>query len=216
MGKKIDIVGQVFGRLTVQRFLEMIERDSNNAPWLCLCECGNLVKASSSNLKNGNILSCGCLKDQTITCKGLSQEKTYSSWSSMIKRCNGLDEMYVEKGRKVCDRWLEIGGQGFLNFLTDMGERPEGTTLERMDNSLDYFPENCKWEIKGKQCYNRDLFKNSTSGKTGVHQRKDSDKWRAFINFEGKRINLRTFTTFDEAVRVREQAELEYYGFIKE
>lgn len=121
-----------------------------------------------------------------------------------------------KKGRKICERWLEPNGQGFLNFLEDMGERPEGTTLERSNNTLDYTPDNCIWDIKSNQAYNRDLFKNSTSGKTGVSYDKSKNSWTAYINKNKERFYLGNFSTFEEAVAARQFAEIELYSKPKE
>lgn len=216
MAKKVNLQGARFERLTVLSFIPPPDRSYFLNTWLCSCDCGSIIEASTSHLKNGNVKSCGCLKNETFVNNKLSSGLTYSSWHAMIVRCAGSDENYVEKGRKVCERWLEPNSKGFLNFLEDMGERPQGLTLERKDNSLDYFPENCKWDTVGNQCYNRDIFKNSTSGRTGIHQRKDNGSWKCYINVGGKRINLGTFDNFEDALKARETAELEYYGFIKE
>lgn len=80
--------------------------------------------------------------------------KTYNSWYGMKRRC--LDKNYTRykdwggRGIKVCDRWLD-----FQNFLEDMGERPEGTTLNRIDNDKDYCKDNCVWSSYQEQARNR-------------------------------------------------------------
>jgi hypothetical protein len=74
---------------------------------------------------------------------------TYSSWQSMKRRCKP-DQKYGQKGVTVCERWMS-----FENFLADMGERPEGTTLDRIDGSKGYSPENCRWATQEQQTANR-------------------------------------------------------------
>jgi|HubBroStandDraft_2_1064218.scaffolds.fasta_scaffold00006_9 hypothetical protein len=79
---------------------------------------------------------------------------TYNSWDTMIQRCtnprNDNYRNYGARGITVCERWLI-----FANFLADMGERPEGLTLDRLDNSKGYAPENCKWITRKEQLNNK-------------------------------------------------------------
>jgi hypothetical protein len=78
---------------------------------------------------------------------------TYNSWRNMLQRCQRDDlhnsYLYKEKGITVCARWLK-----FENFLADMGERPPGKTIDRIDGSLGYFPSNCKWATPYEQALN--------------------------------------------------------------
>lgn len=208
-----NLFGKRFGKLVVK---DWIPRGSTPGKWFCICDCGNEKYAITSHLKNGNIKSCGCLLESTKTLNSLSSSKEFSSWYAMHQRCYGsMDEVYVESGRKVCDRW-HGNPQGFFNFLEDMGHRPEGTTLERIDNNQGYTPENCKWETLGRQAFNRNKFKNNTTGKTGVYYRRDSCKWFAKISVKGRIISLGCFDTFEGAVKAREQAEIQYYDRNKE
>lgn len=82
----------------------------------------------------------------------------YSSWHNMKQRCNNPnDKDYIRYGKRgitVCERW-----NSFDNFLEDMGERPKGTTLDRIDNSKGYYPENCRWATKKEQTHNSRVVK---------------------------------------------------------
>lgn len=82
---------------------------------------------------------------------------TYNSWVAMIQRCYDEDstsyDRYGARGITVCHRWR--GEEGFENFLADMGERPNGQSLDRIDNEGHYSPNNCKWSTVKEQNRNR-------------------------------------------------------------
>lgn len=127
----------------------------------------------------------------------------YTTWSNMMGRCyrdRPKDRAnYQDRGIQVCERW-----HSFSNFFEDMGEKPEGLTLERLDGDGDYSPDNCVWADRVAQSINRRKFKNNSSGVTGVHQRKESGKWRAYVSRNGSRSHLGTFKTKEEAIQARE------------
>lgn len=102
-------------------------------------------------------------------------------WASMIKRChNKLDKSYCRyglKGIKVCKEWRE----SFLSFYSDMGSKPEGKSIDRIDNKKGYSKENCKWSTPTEQALNRGDFKNKTSKYKGVYFSKRNKKWAVSI-----------------------------------
>ena len=95
--------------------------------------------------------------------------RTYISWANMNQRCRNPNNPnytdYGAQGIRVCDRWNPKAGGHFVNFLADMGERPEGTTLDRYpDPDGDYTPENCRWATPKEQRANYSRFRPSRSG----------------------------------------------------
>lgn len=147
-----DITGQKFSRLTVIAFAGR-ERDSHSR-WLCRCDCGKIKVIDRNHIVRGKTRSCGCLKIRHGHSTTSFVSGTYHTWDAMLQRClnpnNRNYYWYGERGITVCARWLD-----FANFFADMGERPEGYSIERIDVNGNYEPSNCKWIPKGEQWKNR-------------------------------------------------------------
>ena len=150
MCRLIDLTNQRFGRYLV------VARSGTGpngmATWLCRCDCGSEKIVIGNNLRMGKVLSCGCYQREIAVRNGLATRKhgrtrtaVYKSWMSMKSRClNPGDQAYSYyggRGINVCPRWAN----SFENFLHDMGERPKGHTLERINVNGDYEPNNCIW-----------------------------------------------------------------------
>ena len=218
MGRKLEEqAGKVYNNIEVIRH-DCVRRGRNY--WLCKCHCGKLFTTLVASLKTGSTKSCGCYRDKLCrergSANGLSKHYLYRTYRNMINRCtsieNGSYEQYGGRGIRVCDRWLEPEGQGFLNFLEDMGERPEGASLDRVNTNGDYSPTNCRWTDAGTQSFNQR--KQITSGTVRVGVRYDPlyNKWRSSINFKGKAYHLYYGPSLELAIKAREEAELKYYG----
>jgi hypothetical protein len=160
----IDLTGQTFGRWLVQSKSQ--QRDGR-AYWNCVCVCGTSRKVASRGLRSGESRSCGCLNNELVvvnTAKfkfkhghalGHTMTRTYSSWVSMRRRClNPTDKdfaRYGGRGITICERWTT-----YENFLADMGERPEGKTLDRYpDKNGNYENGNVRWATPEEQANNR-------------------------------------------------------------
>lgn len=159
-----NLIGKVYGRLTVCRFFG--QNKHGGALWICDCSCGKEWTVSSFQLVRGYSRSCGCLRDESrmthSTTHGHSsrnengkQSPTYISWLHMNDRCSNPKstqwKYYGGRGIEVCEEWRT----DFTAFLRDMGHRPEGLTLDRMDGEGNYELANCRWATQEEQVKNR-------------------------------------------------------------
>lgn len=153
--KLINLVGQRFGRWVV--VAEDGRASDGKAAWLCICECGKRRTVSGGSLRRGLSKSCGCLnlehlKERAI--HGLAETPTYSIWLGIRQRCmNPKSRSWIKYGGRgitLCERWMD-----YLNFLKDMGPRPHGMSIERVDNGGNYDPNNCVWATSKTQSYNK-------------------------------------------------------------
>lgn len=152
MGKKLEIAGQTFGRLTAIKPTGR-KGTSGQIYWLFQCDCGNKTEITALDVKRKHIQSCGCLVQIRNVTHGMANTSTYHRWVNMLGRCrnpkNTSYKYYGGRGIRVCERW-----QKFENFYEDMGEAPNNLTIERINNDGNYEPTNCKWGTYAEQSRN--------------------------------------------------------------
>lgn len=163
MPNRIFLKGQRFTRLLVIEDLpiQTVQRSYVR----CRCDCGQEVVVRTNALRTGATQSCGCLFREKARISGLRRRvhgyagmnhatPTYRTWCSMIARCTypsmNCWRYYGGRGIAVCERWKD-----FSNFLADMGERPIGKTLDRIQVNGNYEPSNCRWATAKQQAQNR-------------------------------------------------------------
>ena len=213
MSKILSLKGMKFNRLKVVGYLRS---DSNGKSiWSCICECGKSVEVRGTALKNGNTKSCGCFlveHIESVKNKRKSEEATRGSWRAMRSRCRNPKDLSYERyggaGIDFDDDWND-----FYKFLSDMGYRESGLTLDRIDNSKGYSKSNCRWATNSEQSYN-----SSNSGRfgvSGITLSESGSRWLANIGKEGVNYYLGTFLNFGDAVRARITAEYDLYGYSK-
>lgn len=146
----VDRTGLQYGRWVATRY-------AGRSMWVCTCQCGSTATIASRDLVAGKSTSCGCYRAEIAgdarRTHGRSAARVYTIWCHMRARClnpaHPRYPLYGGRGITICDRW-----SSFENFYSDMGDPPAGTSLDRVDNSRGYSPDNCRWATQREQVHN--------------------------------------------------------------
>lgn len=203
------LTGKRFGRLFVIK--KAGKNKSKSILWECLCDCGNTKIVIGSNLRSGDTKSCGCLFKESLTTHGMIGTPVYKTWEMMIQRCYNANydsyKFYGGRGIIVCDKWLKFG-----RFFEDMGERPDGLSIDRVDNEKGYFKDNCIWATQTQQIRNRRIQKRNSTGIVGVWWSKQRQRYVAEIMVAYKKYHIGVYKILEQAAIARKKAEQKYWG----
>jgi len=144
--------------LTLMSVLTKRSKDGH-IQWLCQCSCGDVGTYLATRVKHNRVAGCQkcahALTGSRVRTHGMKNTATYSSWISMKDRCTNPESKdfarYGGKGITVCDQWLN----SFEQFYKDIGEKPNGTSIDRINNDQGYSPKNCRWATHSQQQLNK-------------------------------------------------------------
>lgn len=223
MVKTENLSGNKYGRLTVIRQINdyITPRNIHYAKWECKCDCGNICYKLGKQLKNGKTHSCGCLTKEILFQKNKKYNTYNLSGEYGIGYTSKKEEFYfdLKDYDKIKNYYWNINKEGYV--VTTGGTKMHQILFNRSNNfevdhknhiKNDNRKENLRCCTHQENMMNKQIYKNNTSGVTGVTWKESLDKWNVRIQVNNKRIHLGYFSDFDEAVKVRKQAEIQYFG----
>ena len=226
MGKFIDLTGRKIGRLTVlERGEDYISpKGQKHTQWLCRCECNNVVLVSGNSLKRELTQSCGCLAKERLS----KATKKYNKYNLKNSYGTGYtqdcQEFYfdINDFDKIKNTYWFIDDAGYVagwhygkltrihRVITDA---PKGMVVDHINHNLkDNRSTNLRVCTQHQNSMNQSVSKNNKSGTTGVQFDKNTNKWRAYINYNREQIVLGSYDTIEDAKQSRRKAENIYFG----
>ena len=204
-----DMTPRLIQDLGVQFATENSNRKSGHGLYECQY-CGTIWRVETTSIVNNRTRSCGCLIGKSIITHGLSLNKFYKTWNDMIRRCtNPNNKDYKDYGGRditVCEEWLDV--IDFVAWCDLTYPKLEGYSLDRIDVDGNYEPNNCRWLDRLSQTRNTRFQSNPMNG----IRRTASGKFKVSIGVDNKSVELGTFSTIEEARRVRKDAETKYWS----
>jgi hypothetical protein len=219
MGKFDNVTGNVYGRLTV---LKYVGKDNQKCTkWECLCECGKIISTRASALKNGTTKSCGCYRTDTVKyyhyTTGESTTRIHREWNGMKNRATNKSaknaDAYVNRGITICEEWKDY--YNFKKWALKNGYSDE-LQIDRIDNDKGYYPENCRWvdSKTNSRVGGRRSLRNKT-GCIGVIKNKYGT-YNSQITINTKLIKHGSFKALEDAIETRLKSEIEHFGSIQQ
>jgi len=186
--RKLEVQsGTRFSRLVVLSEAERMLTPSGEPKraFNCICDCGKNTVAPLAGLRSGKYKSCGCLNQENKTKHGMARTRIYGIWANMVNRCecpsNNKYSYYGGRGIHVCERW-----KIFENFYADMGDAPEGLSLDRIDNNGNYEPGNVRWATDKQQMRNTRVTSRVTIG----GETKSYSEWSELLDIPRSTLRL--------------------------
>lgn len=208
-----DYIGQKFNRLTITGEAPCkVFPTGRKTQVEAVCECGNTGVYVLATLKNGNTKSCGCYNKDRITSHGMYNTRQYQTWADMKTRCDNVNHKwypeYGGRGITYIESW-----SSFENFWEDMRDGYEDhLTIDRIDNDLGYYKENCRWAEPKYQSHNQRKSKGSKNKYLGVRVDDKCDSIGARIKQEGRNVYLGSYLTEEIAAKAYDDASEIIYG----
>jgi hypothetical protein len=212
-----DLIGNKYGRLTVNDFAGMSK--SGHAIYKCVCVCGKEKNVQRASLIKNRTKSCGCLRIEATVARttkhGLSGLDAFVTWDGMMQRChnkkNPVFKYYGGRGIEVCCEWRDV--KKFIDWATINGYE-KGLHIDRIDNDKGYSPENCRFVTPAENSAigRKRKQTNNTSGCVGVSKLKNQNVWESSIKINNKKIHIGRFKTLKDAAIARIIKEIELFG----